>query len=110
MGEPQAKLLFALTSPNLCDANSDGCVITLNNRAAQIMDRYNVPTVNLHDAVVSQCGEPNPSSACWGLKGCFCVHCAAGKEGQGYDWLASSTVVPAIQKLMGLDPLDTSTV
>lgn len=30
--EPQAKLLFALTSPSLCNVQGDGSVVTLNNQ------------------------------------------------------------------------------
>ena len=40
--EPQAKLLFALTSPSLCNVQGDGSVVTLNNQAAAIMAKYNV--------------------------------------------------------------------
>merc|ERR1712039_253676 len=98
--EPQAKLLFALTSPSLCSAAGDGSVVNLNNQAATIMNKYKIPTINLHNAVVGECGPPNPASACWGIKGCFCPHCSAGKEGQGYDWLANNTIVPGIRTLL----------
>jgi hypothetical protein len=98
--EPQAKLLFALTSPSLCNVAGDGSVVNLNNQAAAIMAKYNIPTINLHDAIVKQCGPASPDSACWGLKGCFCPHCGAGKAGQGYDWLANTTIVPALMKLL----------
>eukprot|EP00658_Telonema_sp_P-2_P021374 TRINITY_DN18510_c0_g1_i1.p1 TRINITY_DN18510_c0_g1~~TRINITY_DN18510_c0_g1_i1.p1 ORF type:complete len:238 (+),score=53.85 TRINITY_DN18510_c0_g1_i1:33-746(+) len=98
--EPQAKLLFALTSASLCNPAGDGSVVNLNNQAAAIMSKYNISTINLHDAIVNKCGPANPDSACWGLKGCFCPHCGAGKAGQGYDWLATSTIVPALQALL----------
>ena len=38
--EPQAKLLFALTSPYMCSATNDGCVVNLNNQAAAIMAKW----------------------------------------------------------------------
>lgn len=37
--EPQAKLLFALTSPSLCSVQGDGSVVNLNNQAAAIMKK-----------------------------------------------------------------------
>ena len=50
--EPQAKLLFALTSPSLCNVQGDGSVVTLNNQAAAIMAKYNVSGVS----VQTDCG------------------------------------------------------
>jgi len=98
--EPQAKLLFALTSPSLCDPTGDGCVVDLNNQAAAIMRRHSVPTVDLHDAIVKECGPANAHSACWGLPGCFCPHCNEGGTMQGYDWLAATVIVPALTALL----------
>jgi hypothetical protein len=88
------KLIFALTSPMLCDANADGCVVTGNNGAEQIMKGLNIPTVNLHDAIVNKCG-PVPQSSCFGENGCFCPHCPPG-----YSWLAETVVAPAIRQLL----------
>ena len=34
------------------------------------------------------------------MKGCFCPHCGGRPAGQGYDWLATSTIVPALTKLL----------
>jgi len=98
--EPQAKLLFALTSPSMCNPKGDGCVVNLNNQAKAIMQRHGIPTINLHDAIVKQCGPPSPKSACWGHRGCFCPHCPGGGPGQGYDWLANTTIVPALRALL----------
>jgi hypothetical protein len=33
--QPQAKLLFALTSPYMCSAQNDGCVVNLNNQVGR---------------------------------------------------------------------------
>ena len=42
--EPQAKLLFALSSPSLCEAQGDGSVVNLNNQAAAIMAKHKIPS------------------------------------------------------------------
>ena len=97
--QPQAKLLFALTSPSLCNVKGDGSVVNLNNQAAAIMKSNKIPTINLHDAIVRKCG-PVPQASCFGMKGCFCPHCAGRPDGQGYDWLATTTIVPALTKLL----------
>lgn len=88
-------LLFALTSPMLCSGPSDAIVLTLNNQAAALMASHRIPTVNLHDAIVAHCG-PVPQASCFGQQGCFCPHCADA----GYAWLANSTIVPALRKLL----------
>jgi hypothetical protein len=98
VAEPQAKLLFALTSPSMCDATGDGCVVNLNNQASAIMLKYNIPTINLHDAVVSQCGEP-PQKKCFNQTGCFCPHCGASPS-PGYTFLAEKVIVPALTSLL----------
>ena len=74
-------------------------MVNLNNQAAAIMTQHSIPTINLHDAVVQKCG-PVPQAECFGMKGCFCPHCAGRPAGQGYDWLATSTIVPALTKLL----------
>jgi len=99
--QPQARLLFALTSPNMCDAAGDGCVITLNNEAAAIMTNHSIPTINLHDAVVGKCG-PAPQKTCFNQTGCFCPHCPMA-NGIGYEFLASEVIAPAIIKLLNSD-------
>ena len=96
--EPQAKLLFALTSPVMCNATRDGCVINLNNQAAEIMSKHNIPTIDLHKAVVGECGKP-PQQSCFNQTGCFCPHCAA----PGYEFLAEKIIVPALKNLLGLE-------
>ena len=97
--EPQAKLLFALTSPMLCSAATDATVVKLNAQAAAIMAKAKVPTISLHDAITGKCG-PVPQKSCFNMTGCFCPHCAGRPAGQGYDWLATSTIVPALTKLL----------
>ena len=98
--EPQAKLLFALTSPMLCNAGTDAAVVELNKQAAAIMAKNSVPTVDLHGAITGRCGAV-PQASCFNMTGCFCPHCGGRPEGQGYDWLASSTIVPALTHLLG---------
>ena len=93
------KLVFGITSPMLCDAQSDAVITgTLNTAATSIMAAAGIPTVDLHAAVVAKCG-PVPQASCFGQKGCWCPHCPPG-----YQWLASSTVAPAIRAALQAMP------
>lgn len=96
--EPQAKLLFALTSPYMCSATNDGCVVNLNNQASAIMAKYKIQTINLHDAVVAKCGPP-PQPNCFNVSHCFCPHCAGGGA-PGYQFLTDNVIAPALTKLL----------
>eukprot|EP00056_Hartaetosiga_gracilis_P001329 m.44245 g.44245 ORF g.44245 m.44245 type:complete len:327 (-) comp10592_c0_seq1:1140-2120(-) len=89
-----ATLLFAITSPELCSVTEDATVQSLNNQAVALMKEYSIPTVDLHSAIVNKCGPP-PQQSCFGLKGCWCPHCPPG-----YEWLAESTISPAIRSLL----------
>lgn len=93
--QPQAKLLFAATTAYMCSSQQDGCVVNLNNQAAAIMARHNIPTVNLHDAITGECGAV-PNATCFGTPHCFCPHCS----GIGYEFLAKHAIVPALTKLI----------
>ena len=97
--EPQAKLLFALTSPMLCNNGTDSTVVELNKQAAAIMATHSVSTVDLHGAITGKCGSV-PQASCFNMTGCFCPHCGGRPAGQGYDWLATSTIVPALTHLL----------
>ncbi len=94
----RTKLLFAITTPMLCDAGIDAIQRDLNGEAREIMQQNGIPTVDLHAAVTQKCG-PVPQDECFGSKGCYCPHCPAN-GGVGYSWLANSTIVPAIRKLL----------
>ena len=96
--EPQAKLLYALTSPSMCDAKGDGCVVNLNHQAAAIMAKYDIPTIDIHEAIVGQCGQP-PQPKCFNQTGCFCPHCPMA-GGVGYEFLAGKVIVPALVRLL----------
>lgn len=89
-----AKLLFAITSPMMADLVADQDVSELNRRAVGVMEAAGVPMVDLHAAVVGKCGSV-PQSSCFGADDCFSPHCGP----DGYEWLANSTIAPAIQKL-----------
>lgn len=93
--QPQAKLLFALTSPYMCAAQNDGCVMNLNNQAAVIMAKYKIPTINLHDTVVAECGPP-PQPACFNVSNCFCPHCS----NVGYDFLVDNLIAPKLTEML----------
>lgn len=92
------KLLFAITSPDLCNAALDAIQVGLNKQAAAIMAEAGIPTVDLYKAITGKCG-PVPQAECFGSKGCYCPHCPAN-GGLGYSWLANNTIVPAINKLL----------
>lgn len=95
--ESGAKLLFGITSPMLADARADQDVRSLNSAASDIMAAANIPTVNLHAAVVGKCG-PVPQASCFDHPNCFSPHC----RDTGYAWLANSTIVPAIKAQLSL--------
>ena len=89
------KLLFAITSPMICKPRADQDVSWLNVQAKTIMAKHGVKTVDLHQAVTTKCGAA-PQASCFGAKECFCPHCAS----IGYEWLANSTIAPAIRQLL----------
>lgn len=92
------KLLFGITTPEMCDGDLDEVVRRNNVDAAAIMRKYNVPTVDLHAAIVGQCGaSPNPM--CFNQSTCFCPHCPQA-NGVGYEFLAQHVLVPAITDLL----------
>lgn len=89
------KLLFAVTSPMICKERADADTAWLNEQAKIIMTKHGVPMVNLYDAVVGECG-PAPQESCLGFSGCFCPHC----DSSGYEWLANTTIAPAMRKML----------
>ena len=94
--QPQAKLLFAGTTAFMCSAQQDGCVVNLNNQAAKIMAKYDIPMLNLHDAITGQCA-PAPNGTCFGERKCFCPHCSPDTS------FSRHTIVPALAKLILAD-------
>jgi acyl-CoA thioesterase-1 len=90
----KTKLLFAITSPDLCNKPIDDIQVQLNSQAVAIMKDAGIPTVDLYHAITGKCG-PVPTASCFGQKGCYCPHCPPG-----YSWLATSTIVPAISALL----------
>ena len=79
----------------MADLRADQDVVELNSRAAAVMESAGIAMLDLHAAIVSKCGLV-PQQSCFGAKDCFSPHCAQ----VGYDWLANSTIVPAIQALL----------
>ena len=91
-----AKVLFAITSPFMCDAGIDAVILgTLNRDAASVMQSLGIPTVDLHKPIIDLCGPP-PNSNCLNVSQCFCPHC----PGVGYEYVAKTTVAPAIRDLL----------
>lgn len=95
---PATTVLFGITTPEMCSKPSDDVVVSNNKDAVAIMAKYDIPTVDLHSAIVGQCG-PSPNQTCFNQKTCFCPHCPQA-NGVGYQWLAENTIVPAIQKAL----------
>ena len=100
-----ARLLFALTTPMLASVKADNDVREINRRAAHVMAKSGVPTVDLHSAIVQKCG-PVPQRSCFGIPDCFSPHCGGtathipGTPSKGYFWLAQAVIVPAIEKIL----------
>jgi len=95
---PTTRLLFGITTPEMCDASLDAVVRSNNNAAVAIMRKHAVPTVDLHAAIVGQCGT-SPNQKCFNQSTCFCPHCPQS-DGIGYEFLAEHVIVPAISKLL----------
>ena len=93
---PRLKLLFGLTSPEMCDADADGIVQKLNAQAAQLMADSGIATVDLHGAIVGKCGAP-PQKECLGEQGGGCPHYSS----DGYDWIAREVLAPAFRAALG---------
>jgi hypothetical protein len=94
----KTKLLFAITSPDICNAPIDAIQVELNAQAKVIMAKAGIPTVDLYAAITGECGKV-PQAQCFGAVGCFCPHCY-GNNQLGYQWLTNTTIVPAITKLL----------
>lgn len=92
------KLLFGLTSPEMCDASQDDIVLNLNRQAAQLMARNSVPTVDMHGDVIFECGQP-PQDTCLGKEGGGCPH----YSGDGYKWIAENSLAPAFKSVLAAD-------
>jgi hypothetical protein len=92
------KVIFGITTPEMCSAQTDAVVMSNNKAAVAIMAKYKIPTVDLHSAITNVCG-PAPNQTCFGQKTCFCPHCPQA-DGVGYEFLATNVIVPAIEKLL----------
>lgn len=91
------KVLFGLTSPEMCSKIQDDIVLHLNQQAAALMKDEDIQTVDLHSAVIKKCG-PVPQEECLGEKHGGCPHYSS----DGYLWIANSTLVPAFNKILAL--------
>ena len=94
----KTKLLFAVTTPDMCNAAINDIQNGLNAQAKEIMQKAGIPTVDLYAAVTGECG-PVPQPSCFNATECFCPHCY-GNNQLGYQWLTNTTLVPAIEKLL----------
>ena len=89
------KIVFALTTPMVCNLNSDFNVRYLNKQASSIMSVRGIQVVDLHTPISKECG-PIPQSSCFNQTNCFCPHC----PGSGYNWLVNTTIEPFMRSLL----------
>lgn len=89
------QLLFALTSPMLCNAAADDYIVRRNAVVAHMMERYGIPVLDPHAPIVDRCGSP-PQASCLNIPDCWCPHC----PGAGYEWLAQSVIEPALRRML----------
>ena len=95
----KTRLVYGLTTPFLCDDNSDLVIRgILNREALAIMRQYNILTIDPHAAVVAKCGpaDKNTSNHCFNTVGCFCPHC----NGDAYNWLVSNHIAPILRTVL----------
>eukprot|EP00927_Polykrikos_kofoidii_P060828 TRINITY_DN55736_c0_g1_i1.p1 TRINITY_DN55736_c0_g1~~TRINITY_DN55736_c0_g1_i1.p1 ORF type:complete len:325 (-),score=49.15 TRINITY_DN55736_c0_g1_i1:173-1147(-) len=91
----KTKLVFALTSPMLCDASADAFVSARNVVVANLMSRYGVQVIDPHSAIVDKCGSA-PQQSCFGIAKCFCPHCPTA----GYVWLSKMFFEPFLRSIL----------
>jgi hypothetical protein len=103
-GSGRCKLLFALTSAMLCNVRANDNVSDLNAEARAIMAGLQIPTVDLQAAIVQQCAPRGqlPVQSCFNISKCFCPHCpnSLARPSPGYEWLAQTQIVPALEALL----------
>jgi hypothetical protein len=94
----KTKLIFGITTPEMCSGDTDAVVQSNNKAAAAIMAKHGVQTVDMHAPIIAQCGA-SPQATCFNQTGCFCPHCPMS-GGVGYQWLSKNVIVPAITKAL----------
>eukprot|EP00566_Odontella_aurita_P000208 CAMPEP_0113587276 /NCGR_PEP_ID=MMETSP0015_2-20120614/34801_1 /TAXON_ID=2838 /ORGANISM="Odontella" /LENGTH=243 /DNA_ID=CAMNT_0000492883 /DNA_START=331 /DNA_END=1059 /DNA_ORIENTATION=+ /assembly_acc=CAM_ASM_000160 len=80
--QPTVKLIFGLTSAWLNNKDNDDIIVEHNRKAQSLMERFRIPTVDLHSAIIQKCGEV-PKDSCFDFDGCWSPHCSK----DGYEWL-----------------------
>jgi hypothetical protein len=108
-GPAECKLLYALTSAMICNIRANDNVAALNAAARDVMAALKIPTVDLQTAIVDRCVPLDshgvhklPVHSCFNISNCFCPHCpnSLARPSPGYEWLAETTIVPAIRSLL----------
>jgi hypothetical protein len=87
----------------ICNVRANDNVQLLNAEAEAIMSDLAIPTVDLQSAIVQKCAPGGlPAKSCFNITGCFCPHCpnSLARPSPGYEWLAKTVIVPAIQTLL----------
>ena len=91
----KTKLLYGLTTPFLCEADTDDIIDNhLNADALAIMKENDITVCDTHAPIIEQCGAA-PVTECFGVGQCYCPHCAGG-----YDFLANEVISPCIRALL----------
>lgn len=98
--QPPVKLIFGLTTAWLNNKGNDDIIVDHNRKAQSLMRQFGIPVVDLHGPIIKKCGKV-PQDSCFDFEGCWSPHCSK----RGYEWLANTTITPAIRSLLqpGLD-------
>ena len=94
------RVVFAVTSPMMCNASIDAVISGTLNPAARLVaaDAGITDSVDLYAAVTRACG-PVPQASCFGQVGGFCPH----SNDAGYAYLAS-VIAPVIRAALAAPP------
>ena len=95
---PQAKFLFAITTPVPFNSTQNQYVLDHNRNATALMAKYGIPVLDMYTAVIIECGQP-PYTECYislNTPQFNSVHYTA----LGYEYLAQQWIAPAIQSML----------
>ncbi|CAK0854647.1 unnamed protein product [Prorocentrum cordatum] len=85
------KLLFGTTTPHFCNQHVEEIVKLQVEQSTELMTDNSIPVVDLHAAIVDECGAP-PQETCLNLSQGGCPHYSEA----GYEWIANRAVGPTI--------------
>ena len=88
------QLLFALTTPWLNNVTLNDNVQKINQKAIEIMKKFNIEIIDLYTPIINKCG-PVPKNECFDIEECWSPHC----PNAGYEWLAANVITPKLKKI-----------